>query len=443
MILESAHKRIRQATLLTLASVATLVGQSGSRAPSGRMTTAPRVEQKASPVVKKTPASSAQGENKISAVEKQITPSVVTFSIPDRPDITFSNKLAGIPLPKVPQKRFYKSAEYERIRKNDALRAASPYVPDIFYEKSKLPYAERMKFFESPEYWKIEDALREEYNDTVGKQFIHGLNLRTHIVYICRELLIYGRPLATLPTETESLREAVDICGLTQLGKWMDIQKAKNREFRIIVPDGYDEDEAFRQYKHVVGLFRMYGYDAYTQITGVSAEKPVNSDCPYYTAQDFSHLTPTQKKKLLEMLYLLPESIKNVPRSGARATWNEYEKIKADKTGYSYFNTYISKRLPKKWEKEELLEFQKLCLDMLVYGRPEALLKAKSATLERIIYTCRFRHAEDFYRRQKGSKIKEKQFDKTERMIYDREANALVTLGKKYKHSDWVNWVAD
>ncbi len=184
----------------------------------------------------------------------------------------------------------------------------------------------------------------------------------------------------------------------------------------------------------------MYGYDAYTQITGISVEKPINSDCPYYSAQDFSHLTPTQKKKLLEMLYLLPESIKNVPRSGARATWNEYEKIKADKTGYSYFNTYISKRLPKKWEKEELLEFQKLCLDMLVYGRPEALLKAKSATLERIIYTCRFRHAEDFYRRQKGSKIKEKQFDKTERMIYDREANALVTLGKKYKHSDWVKF---
>lgn len=60
MILESAHKRIRQATLLTLASVATLVGQSGPRAPSGRMTTAPHVEQKASPVVKKAPLPSAQ-----------------------------------------------------------------------------------------------------------------------------------------------------------------------------------------------------------------------------------------------------------------------------------------------------------------------------------------------------------------------------------------------
>ncbi len=235
MILESAHKRIRQATLLILASVAALVGQSGSRAPSGRMTTAPRVEQKASPVVKKTPASSAQGENKMSAVEKQITPSVVTFSIPDRPDITFSNKLAGIPLPKVAQTNFYTSAQYERICKNDALRAASPYVPDIFYEKSKLPYAERMKFYNSHEYWRIENALREECYDTIEEKLIHGMDLRTHIIHICRELLIYGRPLATLPTETESLREAVDICGLTQLGKWMDIQKAKNREFRIIL----------------------------------------------------------------------------------------------------------------------------------------------------------------------------------------------------------------
>jgi len=441
-MIESIERQIKPAVLAVMTSVAALTGMG-----AGQPRNTQRTPQKA-PVVQRAKVSSGQvkkapsipvKKTALRGVERENTPAV-SFSIPYRPDLKFSNKLSSALLPTVAETNFYTSAQYQRICKNDALRAASPYVPDIFYEKSKLPYTERIKFYESPDYWIIEDAVRKEFDKAVGKKLVHGLNLRTHIAYICRELIIYGRPLATLPTETESLREAVDLCGLTQLGKWMDIQKAQNRDHRYYVPKEYDEVEALRQSKHLLGILRMYGDAAYTQIVGIRSEKPINDDCPYYSEQDFSHLTAVKKKKLLEMLYLLPENIKNVPRSGARATWNEYEKIKADETGYAYFGAYIKQRLPKKWEKDELIEYQKLCLEMLTYGRPEVLLKAKGASLEQIIYICHFRNAEDFYRRQKGEKVGQRPFDQLERMIYDREANALVTLGKKYKHMDWVKF---
>lgn len=167
MILESAHKRIRQATLLTLASVATLVGQSGSRAPSGRMTTDSRIEQKASPVVKKAPLPSAEQSPKKTKDTTQNSQATSEICIPWMPELKFSNKFSSFPVPKVQNLDYYLKEEYlsdkskysstdaGRVNQALVLRKAAPYIPDIFYEKSKLPYAERMKFYESPEKKKL------------------------------------------------------------------------------------------------------------------------------------------------------------------------------------------------------------------------------------------------------------------------------------------------
>ena len=446
-MIETIERQMKPAILAVMTSVATLTSAgAGKVAPQNGVNRsikqAPAVQRgktvqygKQDPGVQVVKGVSSQ--NIKNAPQKTNTNSVpaVAFSIPSMPELKFSSKLAGIPLPKVERKSLYAPEESQRLRRNDALRAAVPYIPDIVYEKSKLPYAERMKFMNS-EYWKIEDAFRKEFDRTVGEKLVWHLNLRTHVVYICRELLIYGRPVATLPTETNSVREAIDLCGLTQLGHWIDIQKAKNREFNVLIPEGYDEQEAIQQKKYLYDLYLIYGETAYNKAMGLRSEKPISADCPCYTARDFAHLTQAQQKKLLDMFKLLPANVKKAPALGARETMYDYQEILADATGYGYIHKHVSSLMPT----EMAIKAQKLSLEILTYGQPLILLKGKQYSLEQIMYVCRFRQAEDFYRRQQGKHVEEKMFDEVEQAIYNREAKAMMALGEKFQHPEWVQF---
>lgn len=446
-MIEAIERQIKPAILAVMTSVATLTSVgAGKVVPQNGVNRsvkqAPTVQRgKNVQYGKQVPGvqvvKGVSGQNIKNAPQKTNTNSVpaVAFSIPSMPELKFSSKLAGIPLPKVERKSLYEPEESQRLRRNDALRAAVPYIPDIVYEKSKLPYAERMKFMKS-EYWKIEDALRKEFDRTVGEKLVWHLNLRTHVVYICRELLIYGRPVATLPTETNSVREAIDLCGLTQLGYWIDIQKAKNREFNVLIPEGYDEQEALQQKKYLREFYLIYGETAYNKAMGLTPKKPISADCPCYTARDFAHLTQVQRNKLLDMFKLLPENVKKAPALGARETIRDYQEILADKTGYGYIHKHVSSMMPT----EMATKAQKLSLEILTYGQPLILLKGKRYSLEQIMYVCRFRQAEDFYRRQQGKHVEEKMFDEVEQAIYNREAKAMMALGEKFKHPEWVQF---
>ena len=446
-MIEAIERQMKPAILAVMTSVAALTGVgAGKVAPqngvSRSIKQAPTVQRgKTVRYGKQVPGvqvvKGVSGQNIKNAPQKTNTNSVpaVAFSIPSMPELKFSSKLAGIPLPKVERKSLYEPEESQRLRRNDALRAAVPYIPDIVYEKSKLPYAERMKFMNS-EYWKIENAFRKEFDRTVGEKLVWHLNLRTHVVRICRELLIYGRPVATLPTETNSVREAIDLCGLTQLGYWIDIQKAKNREFNVLIPEGYDEQEALQQKKYLYDLYLIYGEAAYDKAMGLRSEKPISVDCPCYTARDFAHLTQAQRKKLLDMFKLLPENVKKAPALGARETMHDYQEILADATGYGYIHKHVSSLMPT----EMAIKAQKLSLEILTYGQPLILLKGKQYSLEQIMYVCRFRQAEDFYRRQQGKYVEEKMFDEVEQAIYNREAKAMMALGEKFKHPEWAQF---
>lgn len=449
MILESAHKRIRQATLLALASMAALVGQSGSRAPSERMTTAPRVEQKVSPVVKKAPLPSAQQSPQKTKDTTQNSQATSEICIPWMPELKFSNKFSSFPVPEVQNLDYYLKEEYlsdkskysstEAGRVNEALflRKAAPYIPDVFYEKSKLPYAERMKFYESPEKKEIMKALKERFETNDGAVMVLKQPLMMRILVLCNEVIVYGRPLVTLPTETESLREAVDICGLTQLGKWMDIQKAKNRELKNIVPEGYDEKEAQKQRQHMPRLRIMYNPYDYFKAIGVMPEKPIRSDCRYFSEEDFAHLTKKQKEELLDLWGILPPYVKVAPGLNSGEIYKEYMAITSDKTGYMYI---LNNSYPTNKSKERLRRAQKLAMEMVIYRRPLALLHAENYTLEQVIQVCNFRLAKGFYgRQQKGERITG-EIGELGFTIGNLEAKALINLGKKYHHPDWVEF---
>ena len=364
-------------------------------------------------------------------VETNAIPAVA-FSVPEMPELTFSNKLSGIPIPSIPRKDYYQSSEYYLLRRGAGLRAAAPYVPDIFYEMSKRPYAERMAFMRR-NYAKIAVPLEKELDKQVGKELIYHVRLTYHVRYVCQELLYFGRPVVTLPAETQSVRQAVDLCGLTQLGKWMDLQKAKNREFNVQIPDGYDEQEAMEQKKHFFKFERVYGEEACARAMGLVRDNPISPLCPYYTAKDFAHLTPAQRKNLLDMFKILPESIQKAPISDSRLTVSDYREILADKTGYQYIHRHVSSLIPE----AKAIQAQKLSLEILTYGQPLILLKGKEYTLEQMMYVCRFRQAENYHRRKQGKKVPEKQFDDIEKIIYEREANALISLGKKFKKPEW------
>ena len=109
--------------------------------------------------------------------------------------------------------------------------------------------------------------------------------------------------------------------------------------------------------------------------------------------------------------------------------------MRADKTGYRY----IQERRPG-LSKEEAAKVQKLAMEMVIYRRPLALLRAENYTLEQVIQVCQFRNAEIFYgRQQKGERMTGEIYELGFTMG-NLQAKALMSLGKKYNHPDWVEF---
>ena len=371
-------------------------------------------------------------------------------SIPWMPELKFSNKLATFPVTEPENAEFYRQHEYKKDRRKDnsrdwgrcleydMLKLGGAYVPDIFYEKAQLPYAERMAFFDNPEWEKIMSALEEQFGSNIGeKRLFNGQPLILGIQMLCSEMLVYGRPLASLTTETESVREAVDLCGMTQLGYWMDIQKAKNREFKDVIPEGYDAKEAQKQQDHLYNFRLLFDCDDYFKAIGVYAENPIRSDLPYYSKEDFAHLTKEQTDELLDLWGILPPQLKVAPQLDTSKIFEEYLAIKADKTGYMYI---LNNSHPTNKSQDRLRRAQKLAMEMVIYRRPLALLHAENYTLEQVISACHFYYADKFYRRQQKGKSRTKNMQKEAWTMHDLEAKALMNLGKKYHHSDWVEF---
>ena len=280
-------------------------------------------------------------------------------------------------------------------------------------------------------------ALKERFEINDGAVMLFKQPLMMCILVLCNEVIVYGRPLVTLPTETESLREAVDICGLTQLGKWMDIQKAKNRELKNIVPEGYDEKEAQKQRQHMPRLRIMYNPYDYFKAIGVMPEKPIRSYCRYFSEEDFAHLSKKQKEELLQAFADLPPILTVAPGLNSGEIYKEYMAIKSDKTGYMYIykhggNSTISK--------EHARKAQKLAMEMVIYRRPLALLHAEHYTLEQVMQVCKFGHAEIFYEMQQKGKKKVGEISEFGFVMGNLQAKVLMHLGKKYNHPDWVEF---
>lgn len=364
--------------------------------------------------------------------------------IPDMPELKFSNKLATFPVIPPKNAEYYRQHVYERDRREyntldwqrcleyDMLRLCSPYVPDIFYEKAQLPYAERIKFYDDPKWKKIMSALEKQFGNNIGKkQLWNGCPLILSIQMLCSEMLTFGRPLASLTTETESAREAVYLCGMTQLGNWMDIQKAKNREFKDIIPEGYNEKEAQEQQKHLCYFKGLFG-NQYAKDVGEWAERPIRGDLSYFDEADFAHLTVEKKNELLDLFDYMPYQCKDTPCMGTGEIYALYQKIQADQTGYRY----VQQQRPG-LSRAQAEKVQQLSLEMVIYKRPLALLRAEDYSLEQVMKACHFRFADSFYRwRQKD----DKKLGKTNEMgltMMNMEAKALMDLGKRFNHPEW------
>ena len=166
-MIEVIERQIKPAVLAVMTSVAALTGMG-----AGQPRNTQRTLQKA-PVVQRAKVSSGQVKKARGPQTQRIsrgTPVAVTqdapteeISIPWMPELTFSNKFANFPIPQVENAEYYRlgkyrsdrskynSAEATKCHDGDILRKISPYIPDIFYEKSKLSYAERIQFLNSPE----------------------------------------------------------------------------------------------------------------------------------------------------------------------------------------------------------------------------------------------------------------------------------------------------
>ena len=384
-------------------------------------------------------ALTAMGAGKtVPAKARQNVVPIAPISIPGLPELEFSNKLSQFPLPEVLQTEGYCVQKYYI----NCFRAAAPYVPDIIYEKSQLPYPERMKFLYSLENNKIRKGLQKYLEEKLKGKKVGSDSLVTHVLALYGEVLILGQPAVTLPTKAANFREAVDVCGMTQFGQWMDVQKAKNRELRDIIPPGYDaaaEAEAMEQKRHLYCFEKVYDPFDYKKQIGILPEKPIRSFCPMYTASDFSHLSHERKTELIEMIRDMPREIVDAPGFEVPDIYRIYAEIQADKTGYEYMRKLTSN---KKMSKEYATVLQKLALEMLTYKRPLELLRAGRYSLKQVIYACRFEYAEEFYRNQKEGK-KRKEIEKKEQDIYAWEANALVALGKRYHNQEWIKFGDD
>ena len=453
-MIEAIERQIKPAILAVMTSVATLTSAgAGKMAPQNGVNRsvkqAPAVQRgktvrygKQVPGVQVVKGVSSQEKRiKSGAVRHHSTPQIL---IPDMPELKFSNKLATFPVTQPENAEYYRQQKYKtdkskyntkdfhRCLEYDMLRLGGPYVPDIFYEKAQLPYAERIKFYNDPEWKKIMSALDKQFGNNIEKKRLwNGTPLISCIKMLCSEMLTFGRPLASLTTETESAREAVYLCGMTQLGNWMDIQKAKNREFKDIIPEGYNEKEAQEQQKHLCYFKGLFG-NQYAKDVGEWAERPIRGDIPYLDEADFAHLTVEKKNELLDLFDYMPYQCKDTPCMGTGEIYALYQKIQADQTGYRY----VQQQRPG-LSRAQAEKVQQLSLEMVIYKRPLALLRAEDYSLEQVMKVCQFHSAEKFYRRQQSKNKKKGRICEEALVIYNLEADALVTLGKKFNHPDW------
>ena len=112
-----------------------------------------------------------------------------------------------------------------------------------------------------------------------------------------------------------------------------------------------------------------------------------------------------------------------------------YQKIQADQTGYRY----VQQQRPG-LSREQAQKVQKLSLEMVIYKRPLALLRAEDYSLEQVMKVCQFRHAELFYQdQQKGERLTGEIYE-FGFVLANLQAKALMHLGKKYNHPDWVEF---
>ena len=113
-----------------------------------------------------------------------------------------------------------------------------------------------------------------------------------------------------------------------------------------------------------------------------------------------------------------------------------YTKMQADETGYRYAQNHFYGVL----SPEKATKLQKLAMEMVIYRRPLALLHAENYTLEQVIQVCKFRNAEIFYgRQQKGERMTGEIYE-IGFVLGNLQAKALMNLGKKYNHPDWVEF---
>ena len=124
------------------------------------------------------------------------------------------------------------------------------------------------------------------------------------------------------------------------------------------------------------------------------------------------------------------------PDMSTEGIYKLYQEIQSDQTGYAYIHKCLGTNVPK----DLATKVQKLCLEIVIYKRPLALLRAEDYSLEQVMKVCDFRCAEIFYERQQEGVRKTGEIGEMGFVVGSMEAKALMNLGKRYNHSDWVEF---
>lgn len=315
--------------------------------------------------------------------------------------------------------------------KKTVFREVYQFIPDKIYLMTEKPYEDRVAFHNSEEKRVMMEQVYQYLQKKYPGRLVHNVPIVKQTQRQADEILLCGRPVATIDTKRVPLRKAVDLCGMTQVGMWMDMIKAQNTEHKIYYPKGYKHDEIEPHLKYYISLEMMYGYDEYCKTVGFTPKKAINKVCPYST-EDFAGVSPSEKRKILKMFEFMPPEILNAPPLHRSYLIQRYEKVSSDKTGYTYIQDYAqSKR--KKITNEYAAEVQKMCLEILLYRRPIALIDKKS-TVENLISRCRYANAIRVYTNQ-GTLSKH-----TNNLEFYWEANAIKQLGLKWERDDFVQF---
>ena len=147
------------------------------------------------------------------------------------------------------------------------------------------------------------------------------------------------------------------------------------------------------------------------------------------------HLAPDEKKEFLDVYKLLPQTFKLTTITGilsGRDIWR-YIEFSSDKSGYK-----CVRKMSKNLNREQAIKVQKMCLEILTYGKPLIILGAENDTLEQIIDRCHLA----FVRRYRNHPEDEKKWMGGKavalEMGFYRNANAMIGLGEAYHHPEWI-----